>query len=702
MFKQSLKAGFITGISMSLLVFLIYFLWDQLGIVWPIAYVPLFATGVYALHRSGPAITGAGAATLAGGLAGLIAALLSLVAVLVVSILTGADPARYYPIWNLVPVLLDTPIAIPAATLLYDLPGLLPFPWPINRLTPEGGQISRIPLTLPLFLPVGIGLSALQAWLSYVLVRQVKLGERAVGRIAQIRASFQTKLLLGFVILSVTIFAVGWMGWASTEEMHQNAHEGIAIKHWLDHALQIETSLQTQAAAIALASSEPGEATLGEIASLSQKVTADLRHLKAIPPPPHRELGSVAASLRRKAEKSLPAVREVDSRFGDLNKAVARVIELNKSGNAAEARALLTTLGPLQQKVDAPLQELIKDSNAEQTAWMTEMNNSSHGQQWTMALLVLLVTALAFPLGYVFSQVVVQPVGEVSKGLARIGSGDFSSRVQVENQDELGELAQRVNQMSAELEGLYAELKGLNENLQQKVEEQLQEIEHARVLKRYLSPQVADSILGGTVSVDLVSSRKNLTVFFSDIRGFTALSERMEPEELIDLLNEYLTLMTDIVFKHGGTLDKYIGDAIMVFFGDPVPYQDHATRAVLMAMEMKAQLGVLQSRWFAEKDELLTIGMGVSTGYVTVGNIGSPARLDYTVIGNQVNLASRLADMAKPGQILVAERTFLAVRDLVDATEISEVTLEGVLRPVKVYEINEKATAPPNSLTVAS
>jgi class 3 adenylate cyclase len=165
------------------------------------------------------------------------------------------------------------------------------------------------------------------------------------------------------------------------------------------------------------------------------------------------------------------------------------------------------------------------------------------------------------------------------------------------------------------------------------------------------------------------------------------MSESLQPEELVDVLNQYLTAMTEIVFRHGRTLDKYIGDAIKVFFGDPVSYEDHAARAVQMAIEMQAKLLELQHRWSVSQDEILTMGVGISTGYVTVGNIGSSTRLDYTVIGNHVNLASRLADRAKAGQILISERTLLAVRSLVESREIDEVELEGVARPIKIYEI---------------
>jgi class 3 adenylate cyclase len=119
------------------------------------------------------------------------------------------------------------------------------------------------------------------------------------------------------------------------------------------------------------------------------------------------------------------------------------------------------------------------------------------------------------------------------------------------------------------------------------------------------------------------------------------------------------------VFKHGGTLDKYIGDALMVFFGDPIPYDDHASRAVKMALEMRARLAELRYQWSLGSEETLTVGMGISTGYLTVGNIGSPARMEYTVLGNHVNLASRLADRAKAGQILISERTLVATRHLV-------------------------------------
>lgn len=214
-----------------------------------------------------------------------------------------------------------------------------------------------------------------------------------------------------------------------------------------------------------------------------------------------------------------------------------------------------------------------------------------------------------------------------------------------------------------------------------------QRLNRAALLRRYLSPQIADSILAGELDVELTANRKSLTVFFSDIRGFTAMSERMEPEELVSRINEYLEAMTEIVFDHGGTLDKYIGDAIMVFVGDPFEYEDHQARAVAMALEMRVRLEQLRLQWSEAGDDELAIGIGITTGYVTVGNIGSAARTEYTVLGNYVNLASRLADRAAPGQILVSDRTYAAVRDTVDGRQIDEVELKGVSRPVRVYEI---------------
>jgi class 3 adenylate cyclase len=291
--------------------------------------------------------------------------------------------------------------------------------------------------------------------------------------------------------------------------------------------------------------------------------------------------------------------------------------------------------------------------------------------------------------GFVLSWAFILPVRHIGRALDGLAAGDFAQRVIVPNRDEFGMLTRNLNSMSHRLAVLYDELRTLNGSLQEKVAAQVEEIERVSTLKRFLSPQVVESLVSGAGGVELSSRRRELTIFFSDIRGFTAMSERIEPEELVDLLNHYLTAMTEIVFKHGGTLDKYIGDAIMVFFGDPIPHQDHAARAVRMALEMRSRLQELQKEWLLRTDEDLNIGMGISTGYVTVGSMGGADRLEYTVLGNHVNLASRLADMAEPNQILIAERTFRAVHDLVDAHEIQQITIEGVSRPVHIYEINE-------------
>jgi class 3 adenylate cyclase len=380
-------------------------------------------------------------------------------------------------------------------------------------------------------------------------------------------------------------------------------------------------------------------------------------------------------------------VREADARFAAASE---RVLAAYRAGDLSGAMGLhLSEEHPVSHELEALMTQL--QSGAVQD--MTEARAQFESDRGLLASTVgafsgvSLISALL--LGFVLSWGIVRPVRTIDSVLARI-AGQFTQRVQVPNRDEFGTLSRNLNVTSMQLESLYNQLRSLNENLQQKVQEQLSQLERATELRRYLSPQLADSILEGKLDVNLASRRKNLTIFFSDIRGFTAMSERLEPEELSDLLNRYLSAMTEIVFKHGGTLDKYIGDAIMVFFGDPIPYQDHAERAVNMALEMRDKLAELQRQWFVRTEEVLTIGMGISTGYVTVGNIGSAARLEYTVLGNHVNLASRLASRARGGQILVSERTLEAVRHLVDATEIDQIQLEGVSRPLLIYEVNAK------------
>ena len=186
--------------------------------------------------------------------------------------------------------------------------------------------------------------------------------------------------------------------------------------------------------------------------------------------------------------------------------------------------------------------------------------------------------------------------------------------------------------------------------------------------------------------------RRNLTILYSDIRGFTQMAERMEPEELVDGLNEYFTAMTDIVFSNGGTLDKYLGDGILAFFGDPIPFEDHAERAVATAFEMRDKIEELRATWMRSQEEL-AIGIGLSTGYVTVGNIGSATRTDYTVIGTHVNVAARLATNAAPGQILATDRTLASVRDRVEAIKMEDITMKGVQRPFQIYSLAQEASA---------
>jgi len=211
-------------------------------------------------------------------------------------------------------------------------------------------------------------------------------------------------------------------------------------------------------------------------------------------------------------------------------------------------------------------------------------------------------------------------------------------------------------------------------------------------LAKYLSPQIYESIFSGKQNVEVKSYRKKITVFFSDIVNFTVISDKLESEELTALLNFYLNEMSQIALKHGATIDKYIGDAIMIFFGDPESFgiEEDARRCVAMAVEMQQRMAELWGYWskhFGLKKDL-EIRVGINTGYCTVGNFGSEDRLDYTVIGAAVNLASRLESAATPSGILVSEETYFQVKDYFSFDAPQQLELKGLERGVSAYEVD--------------
>ncbi len=249
------------------------------------------------------------------------------------------------------------------------------------------------------------------------------------------------------------------------------------------------------------------------------------------------------------------------------------------------------------------------------------------------------------------------------------------------------ELEAKVAERTAELEKARQDLIRLNQGLEKKVNEQFLELKRHDQLRRYLSPNLAKTILENDGVLGAEPTRKLLTVVFTDIRGFSSLTDSLEPEELFQLLSRYFSMMIEIVHQFDGTLNKIIGDGLLVFFGDPIPMEDHAERAVKMAVQMQQAVKRLKQEWNHYGHDL-GVGIGINTGYVTVGNVGSDMHRDYTIIGNQVNVASRLENLAKAGEILISRRTLSLLDDAKAAKEVGDIQVKGIHNPVKTYRVD--------------
>jgi adenylate cyclase len=221
-----------------------------------------------------------------------------------------------------------------------------------------------------------------------------------------------------------------------------------------------------------------------------------------------------------------------------------------------------------------------------------------------------------------------------------------------------------------------------------KLAEQMKKEESVRAnLARYLSPQIVDQIVKNDVQLDLGGDKKVVTVLFSDIRNFTGITETQPPDKLVRLLNEYFTEMAAIIFAHQGSLDKYIGDAIVAVFGSLITLENSAQMAVRAAVQMMKRLPDLNERWTKEYGFAMQIGIGVNTGEVFLGNIGSPERMEFTVIGDAVNVASRFSGLAKPGQILITRDTYDQLGAEVRCRALPPAEVKGKSSKLEVFEL---------------
>jgi len=332
----------------------------------------------------------------------------------------------------------------------------------------------------------------------------------------------------------------------------------------------------------------------------------------------------------------------------------------------------------------------------DKTVFLKELKR--YQELFVVALLIgVLIIAL---IALFFTRRLIKPVIELSHAANAITKKqDYSYQVDVHSNDEIGKLSSSFNTMITGMSNALTQLKEESENRikltqEQSKNEMLEEL--SSKLSKYLSPQIYESIFSGEQDVQLTSKRKKLTVFFSDIVDFTDTTDKMESEDLSELLNDYLNDMTQIALNHGATVDKYIGDAIMLFFGDPKSngIREDAVACVNMALEMKEHMQVLHYRW---KNRGFTkpfqIRMGIHTGYCTVGNFGSENRLEYTIIGSSVNLASRIESTAQPDEILVSEETKLLANEVFEFIDRTQITPKGFLRPVSLFSVEGKKAA---------
>jgi adenylate cyclase len=287
-----------------------------------------------------------------------------------------------------------------------------------------------------------------------------------------------------------------------------------------------------------------------------------------------------------------------------------------------------------------------------------------------IGIIILIALILGILISILLVNFLVRPIGYLVEGVKSIGEGNYDVEIKLKTNDELGLLTEIFNNTAKSLKEKEL-IKG--------------------AFSKYISSEVMEEIIKDPSKLSLHGKRIKATILFTDIRGFTSMSEKLEPEQVVSIINDYLTIQTDKVIKYRGFLDKFIGDCVMAVYGVPVPKEDDAYRAVMTAIDIRESVKKLNSIRERMKQLTVGIGIGLNTGEVVCGNMGSPQKMDYTVIGDNVNLASRLEANAPANTIYVSESTYNETKDRFVYKELEPIFVKGKKEPIKIYEpIEEK------------
>ncbi|RKX71473.1 hypothetical protein DRP53_01465 [candidate division WOR-3 bacterium] len=358
--------------------------------------------------------------------------------------------------------------------------------------------------------------------------------------------------------------------------------------------------------------------------------------------------------------------------IGYLNKGLKKILPF-----ATEGDSLAATLGHYRGEevydFSIPITSKLRTRRGERLVKIgaAHLGISKSGIDLAIRNLQLIILgfsliALSFGLlgAHLLSHFMTRPIKELTKGAEEIGKGNLDYRIPLTSRDELGDLTRAFNRMASSL----------------KEKELIKD-----AFRRYVSHQVAEEIFKDPERYlrSLKGERRRVTVLFADIRGFTPLAERLEPESVVSLLNDYLTVMVGAVFDNLGTLDKFMGDAIMAVFGAPISYEDDVIRGVKTAIDIQRRIEELNRN----REIKIRVGIGINFGEAVVGNIGSKQRMDYTVVGDSVNLAQRLESIAKGGEIIISEPVYQEIKDHFSCQPLPPVQVKGKREPVKIFRV---------------